>query len=184
MEALRAAMADAWRWVRANRVPLAVLGGSLALVAVFLLLFYAPPAAWIGRPQPIPFSHRLHAGVKAIACQYCHPYVESSNHPGLPPVAKCLHCHNYIIANHWWIREEHRYFNTGTPTPWKKVNYLAEHVLFNHQRHIRFGLECQNCHERIETMDRLKGKHFYMGFCIDCHTQKKVNLSCWLACHS
>ena len=36
---------------------------------------------------------------------------------------------NYIIANHWWIQEEHKYFDTGTPTPWVKANFLAEHVL-------------------------------------------------------
>jgi hypothetical protein len=110
--------------------------------------------------------------------------VGHSNHPGLPPVEKCLHCHNYIIANHWWIQEEHRYFNTQTPTPWVKVNFLAEHVLFNHQRHIRFGIECQACHGVVEAQDRIKGKHFKMGFCINCHEEKKVNLGCWLACHS
>ena len=138
----------------------------------------------IGPEQPIPFSHRLHSGVKAIQCKYCHPYVGHSNHPGLPPVEKCLHCHNYIIANHWWIQKEHEYYNTNTPTPWVKANFLAEHVLFNHQRHIRYNLECVECHGQMETMDRVKGKHFKMGFCINCHEEKKVNLGCWLACHS
>jgi hypothetical protein len=33
-------------------------------------------------------------------------------------------------------------------------------------------------------MDRLKSKRFYMGFCIECHRERKVNLGCWLACHS
>jgi hypothetical protein len=23
-----------------------------------------------------------------------------------------------------------------------------------------------------------------MGFCVDCHRQKKANLGCWLACHN
>jgi hypothetical protein len=167
-----------------NRIPIFWTLAAAALVVGFLVFFYAPPQSMIGPEQPIPFSHRLHAGHKAIQCQFCHPYVGRSNHPGLPPVEKCLYCHNYIIANHWWIKEEHRYFDTGTPTPWVKANFLPEHVLFNHQRHIRYGIECQACHDQVEAQDRIKGKHFKMGFCINCHQEKKVNLGCWLACHS
>ena len=161
-----------------------LLGCCFLLVALFLYFFYIPPATDIGAEQPIPFSHRIHAGVKEIQCAYCHPYVARSNHPGLPPVEKCLHCHKYIIVKHPWIEEEHRYYNTKTPTPWKKVNYLAEHVLFNHQRHINSEIECRECHGAVETMDRIKGTQFQMGFCINCHQQKKANLGCWLACHS
>ena len=161
-----------------------LLGCCFLLVALFLYFFYIPPATDIGPEQPIPFSHRIHAGVKEIQCAYCHPYVARSNHPGLPPVEKCLHCHQYIIIKHPWIEEEHRYYNTKTPTPWKKVNDLAEHVLFNHQRHINSDIECRECHGAVETMDRIKGTQFKMGFCINCHQQKKANLGCWLACHS
>ena len=35
-----------------------------------------------------------------------------------------------------------------------------------------------------KTMDRIKGKRFKMGFCVDCHKSKGANLDCWLACHS
>ena len=178
------AFAESVERIWQNRGPMAWVSLCVALVLGFLFFFYASPATRVGAEQPIPFSHRLHAGHKAIECQYCHSYVGRSIHPGLPPVEKCLYCHNYIIANHWWIQEEHRYFNTQTPTPWVKANFLAEHVLFNHQRHIRFGIECQACHGVVEAQDRIKGKHFKMGFCIDCHEQKKVNLGCWLACHS
>jgi hypothetical protein len=173
------------------RVPLAKNKGiifltfcSAVLVLGFLFYFYKPPATEIGVAQPIPFSHRVHVGVKTIQCQYCHPYVGRSIHPGLPPVEKCLHCHNYIIARHPQILKEHRYYNTGTPTPWKKANYLSEHVLFNHQRHIRKEVACKECHGAVETMDRIRGKFFYMQFCINCHEERKVNLGCWLACHS
>jgi hypothetical protein len=171
-------------WLYDNRAAIFWTLAASLLVAGFLVFFYAPPQSFIGPEQPIPFSHRLHAGHKAIQCQFCHPYVGRSNHPGLPPVEKCLYCHNYIIANHWWIQEEHRYYDTKTPTPWVKANFLPEHVLFNHQRHIRFGIECQACHDKVEAQDRIKGKHFKMGFCIDCHQRKEVNLGCWLACHS
>jgi hypothetical protein len=152
-------------------------------VILFLYFFYVYKTN-IGPEQPIPFSHQVHAGVKNIQCQFCHPYVGRSIHPGLPPVEKCLYCHKYIIAEHPEIKKEHHYFNTKTPTPWRKANYLPEHVLFNHQRHIRKEIGCQECHGRVETMDRIKGKRFMMGFCVECHQKKKANLDCWLACHS
>ena len=161
-----------------------ITGGCLTLTGAFLYLFYAHGSVTMGPEQPIPFSHQIHVGVKEIQCLYCHPYVNYSNHPGLPPVKKCLHCHKYIIANHPWIRKEHDYYNSNTPTPWKKVNYVAEHVLFNHQRHINSNIACQNCHGAVETMHRLKRNKFKMGFCIQCHQEKGANMDCWLACHS
>ncbi len=167
-----------------NWVPLAWTGLCVLLVLGFVYFFYASPATRIGPEQPIPFSHRVHAGVKAIQCQFCHPYVGRSIHPGLPPVEKCLYCHKYVIANHPWIQKEHEFFNTQTPTPWKKAFYLPEHVLFNHERHIKKEIECHNCHGKIETMDRIRGQRFKMGFCLECHQQKEANVGCWLACHS
>ncbi len=176
--------ANAAHSLRQNLKPLALAGGTIALGGLFLYLFYWTPGMNIGPEQPIPFSHRVHAGVKNIQCQYCHPYVARSTFPGIPPVEKCLHCHKYIITKHPQILKEHHYFNTNTPTPWRKVNYIPEYVLFNHQRHIRKEILCQQCHGAVETMDRIKGKRFYMGFCISCHREKKANLGCWLACHS
>ena len=167
-----------------NKKPVLVTALCALLVLAFLWLFYAPPAADIGPEQPIPFSHRLHAGVKDIQCRFCHPYVARSLHPGIPPVEKCLYCHNYIIAKHPQILKEHKYFNTNTPTPWVKAYYLPEHVLFNHQRHIKKDIACEQCHGAVKTMDRIKGVRFEMGFCVECHREKKANLDCWLACHS
>ncbi|RTZ95375.1 MAG: cytochrome c family protein [Deltaproteobacteria bacterium] len=160
------------------------MGLIFVFVAGFLIFFYIPPAADIGAAQPIAFSHRVHAGIKNIQCQFCHSYVGRSSFPGIPPVEKCLYCHKYVIANHPEIQKEHMYFNTKTPTPWKKVFYLPEHVFFNHQRHIKKDIACQECHGPVETMDRLKGKKFKMGFCITCHKARGANLDCWLACHN
>ncbi len=163
---------------------LLVVGITALFILLFLFLFYGGPSRAFGPEQPIPFSHNVHSGVKQIQCQYCHPYVAYSNWPGLPPVEKCLHCHNYIIAKHPWIQKEHQYFDTNTPTPWKKVNYVAEHVLFNHQRHINRNLSCQECHGQVQNLHRLPHKHWYMEDCITCHRRMNANMDCWLACHS
>ena len=170
--------------IKMNMGPLILVACCILSVLAFLYLFYVSPATDIGPEQPIPFSHRLHSGVKEIQCMFCHSYVGRSKHPGIPPVEKCLYCHKYIIPQHPEIQKEHRYFDTKTPTPWRKVNYLPEHVLFNHQRHIKKEIACRECHGDVESMDRIKGVRFEMGFCIECHKKKEANLDCWLACHN
>jgi hypothetical protein len=167
-----------------NRVALMWTGLAILLSLGFVYFYYASPATRIGPEQPIPFSHRVHAGVKAIPCEFCHPYVGRSTFPGLPPVEKCLYCHKYIIANFPWIQKEHHYYNTNTPTPWKKTVYIPEFVFFRHIRHIKRDIKCQHCHGEIQTMDRIPAKKFQMGFCVDCHKQNKAKLGCWLACHN
>lgn len=48
--------------------------------------------------QPIPFSHRLHAGELRIDCRYCHAGVETSRSAGLPPADRCMNCHAFVGA--------------------------------------------------------------------------------------
>lgn len=175
---------ELWKVFVLNRVPIFLSSACLLLALLFLLTFYIIPAMSLGPKQPISFSHRVHSGVKQIQCAFCHPYAARSPFPGIPPVEKCLYCHNYIIANHPEIKKEHEYFNTKTPIPWRKANYLPEHVFFNHERHIKKEVDCQECHGQVEAMDRIKGKRFQMGFCIECHREKKANVDCWLACHN
>ena len=90
-----------------NRAVVLLTLGSILFIGAFVWLFWATPHLDIGPEQPIPFSHNVHSGVKQIQCQYCHPYVAYSNFPGMPPVEKCLPCHNYIIKQHPWIQKDH-----------------------------------------------------------------------------
>jgi len=170
--------------LRKNTIIFFLILITTASSAAFIYVFWEWPGRGLGPEQPIAFSHNVHSGVKQIQCQYCHPYVAYSNFPGIPPVEKCLHCHNYIIKKHPQIQKEHKYFNTQTPTPWVKVNYVAEHVLFNHQRHINGKIACQECHGQVQNIQRLPDKEWRMGMCVECHKQKNANIDCWLACHS
>lgn len=167
-----------------NKVQLFTLSSLIILLALFAYFYYAVPHVDAGPVQPIAFSHRLHAGDKQIDCRFCHSYVDRSIHPGIPPVEKCLYCHKFIIPKHPEIKKEHDYFDTKTPTPWKKVFYVPEHVMFNHERHIKKEVQCETCHGDIEGTDRLKRHDFKMGFCIECHRKEKANLDCWLSCHN
>ena len=49
-----------------------------------------PPA------QPVPFSHRHHAGELGIDCRYCHTSVAEGPRAGLPPTHTCMTCHSQI----------------------------------------------------------------------------------------
>jgi len=157
---------------------------AVLLMGLMLYFYYAYPGQGLGPQQPISFSHRVHAGVKAIHCRFCHPYVERSEHAGLPEVEKCFYCHKYIIPTHPEILKEKKYYDNAKPVPWVRIFYVPDFVKFRHEPHLRWGkLECANCHGPVERKDRLQPKGFEMKFCIDCHQQKKAQLDCWLACH-
>ena len=170
--------------LKKNTIPVLLTLITILASAAFIYIFWVWPTQALGPEQPIPFSHNVHSGVKQIQCQYCHPYVAYSNFPGIPPVEKCLYCHNYIIKRHPQIQKEHKYFNTQTSTPWVKVNYIPEHVLFNHQRHINKEVACRECHGEVQDLQRLPYKDWQMGMCLECHKRKNANIGCWLACHS
>ena len=132
--------------------------------------------------QPIAFSHRVHVTDKEIDCFYCHPYGERSMNAGLPSVDKCLGCHDHIIPEHEEILKLKGYKERGENVPWVRVYYNPDHVYFPHFMHLRKALECQQCHGEVETVDTLHQVTFYMGFCIDCHNERKAPLEC-TTCH-
>jgi len=132
--------------------------------------------------QPIAFSHRVHVTDKHIDCYYCHPFGERSMNAGLPSADKCLGCHNYIIPEHEEILKLKAFDDKGEHIPWTRVYYNPDHVYFPHYMHLRQNLRCQQCHGEVEQVDRLNQVTFYMGFCIDCHKERKAPLEC-TTCH-
>lgn len=46
--------------------------------------------------QPIKFSHKTHAGVHKIDCQYCHDGARRSKHSIIPAANTCMNCHSAI----------------------------------------------------------------------------------------
>jgi hypothetical protein len=61
---------------------------------------YAPP-------QPIVFSHQVHAGKMQISCLYCHYGAESSRHAGIPAASVCMNCHRLVTASRASVLEEY-----------------------------------------------------------------------------
>jgi hypothetical protein len=160
------------------------LGLAGVMMLTMLYLFYFYPGRGIGPRQPIYFSHRVHAGVKEIHCRFCHPYADRSQRAGIPEMAKCFYCHQYVIPTHPQIVQERRHYEGKLPVPWVRIYYVPDHVKFNHEPHIRMGIDCTVCHGDVKTMDRLIPVEFRMGFCIGCHKGLGAQVDCWLACHN
>jgi len=71
---------------------LVVLGGYTTVNNAIMLgrqQGYAPE-------QPIKFSHKTHAGLQKIDCQYCHDGARRSKHSVIPAANTCMNCHRAI----------------------------------------------------------------------------------------
>ena len=120
--------------------------------------------------QPIPFSHKLHAGTNKIACTYCHSSVEKSAHASVPAVNVCMNCHSIVKTDSPWIKKVWSHFKEGRPIEWLRVHELPDHAYFNHKRHVSKGVSCQTCHGDVANMEKVYQKSpLTMGWCIDCH---------------
>jgi cytochrome c551/c552 len=154
--------------------------------------------------QPIYYSHKVHAGINQINCQYCHSAAEKGKHSMIPSVNVCMNCHKAI--NEYTGAEEHpliaengkkidgtaeiaklydaagwdpiarKYTKEPKPIEWIKIHNLPDHVNFSHQTHVKNGkVDCQRCHGPIQEMDEVyQFSSLSMGTCINCHREQKV----------
>ena len=79
-------------------------GFVLPVVATAGIWYYGSPKYTdVGyRPiQPVPYSHKLHAGDLGLDCRYCHASVEVSAVANIPPTQ--------TVAESIWINTEMRY---------------------------------------------------------------------------
>ncbi len=121
-------------------------------------------------PQPIPFSHAIHAGEIGLDCRYCHAGVERDAAAGMPTGETCLGCHSQV----WNVSAQFAPLATalalGTPVGWRSVHRLPDHVRFHHGAHVAAGLGCGSCHGDVAGMPRtVKVETLSMGWCLDCH---------------
>lgn len=120
--------------------------------------------------QPLPFSHKLHAGEYKIDCLYCHAGVEVSHHSPIPSLEVCMNCHRVIKTESPWIKKLQEAYVEGKSIPWQKVHLLPDFVKFSHYPHILAGKECRTCHGPVEEMEKVyQFKSLSMGFCVNCH---------------
>lgn len=125
-----------------------------------------------GPLQPIPFNHRFHTQELLMQCEYCHGGTENSAIAVMPAVDLCMGCHRIVGANLEPIQRLRGYYDQGQPVPWERVYKVPEFVQFPHRAHIRSQIDCEECHGKVEEMDRVyKFATLKMGWCLDCHWQ-------------
>ena len=178
---------------------------KLVFVVVLLFIGFLSTAGWntmwnVGvhegyQPvQPIKFSHQLHAGINQIDCQYCHYGAATSKNASIPSVNICMNCHNYVQATEKYngdISPEilkiykaldydpdtREYGDKPKPIEWIRIHNLPDFAYFNHSQHVTVaGIECQQCHGPIETMEEVyQYSPLTMKWCIECHKETEVD---------
>jgi hypothetical protein len=132
--------------------------------------------------QPIKFSHAVHAGQNGTDCIYCHSSAPYSKIAGIPPENVCMNCHlmvrNGTRSGATEIAKIISAFEAKKPIEWIRVYNLPDHVFFSHAQHISVGeVKCQECHGKVEEMNVIKQVgDLSMGWCINCHRTKKINI--------
>jgi hypothetical protein len=122
------------------------------------------------RPQPVPFSHKHHAGELGLDCRYCHSSVEVSSSAGMPPTQTCMTCHSQIWTNAAILEPVRASYRDSTPISWTRVNALPDFVYFNHSIHVAKGVGCTTCHGPIAEMNiTWRAESLYMRWCLECH---------------
>lgn len=127
--------------------------------------------------QPIPFSHKLHAGYYEIDCKYCHTGVEKSKNANIPSANICMNCHNSIRTTSPNMQKIYESIEKDEPIQWVRVHNLPDLAYFNHSQHVKVaGLDCENCHGEIKEMEVVQQHSLLtMGWCIDCHRETEIN---------
>ncbi len=179
--------------------PVIFLTGGISAIGIILIFnFYFTDAhlsVGYQPDQPIPFSHRLHAGELGIDCRYCHVNVEKSPHASVPPSDVCMNCHSQLkkdspqlkplfdLYQQYLSKEvivagkketpvvekvENEHYQH--PLPWVRIHNIPDYAYFDHSAHINANVGCVECHGRIDQMIKVKQeKPLTMFWCLDCH---------------
>jgi menaquinone reductase, multiheme cytochrome c subunit len=156
-------------------VILLVAAGAISLSAY---LFH-PGRADVGyQPvQPVPYSHKLHAGNLGMDCRYCHSTVDVSSYAAVPATETCMNCHSRVKTDSEQLQFVRESYATGNPIPWVRIHKLPDYVYFSHQAHLGAGVSCVSCHGRVDQMAEVRQvKPLSMAWCLECHRDPAPNL--------
>jgi hypothetical protein len=129
--------------------------------------------------QPIPFSHKVHAGTMKIQCQMCHANPAPGELMRIAASLVCMQCHSTIKPDSPAIRKLAKAVKTGQEIPWVRVYEIPSYVGFSHKPHLEAGTACESCHGLAASRDRLfREGDVSMGGCVECHQAKKVSIDC------
>jgi hypothetical protein len=148
----------------------ATVGGGVLTGAIWY--YAAPDNLQVGYApeQPVPYSHRLHAGELEMDCRYCHANVERSHEAMVPPTQTCMGCHAQVHPDSERLAPVRESFETGESVEWVRVHQVPDTVFFDHSVHLAAGVGCVSCHGRVDQMEVVQvDQPISMGWCLDCH---------------
>lgn len=149
---------------------------------LLLLLCAAMALAQTPVTQPIPFSHKQHAGA-SLKCNDCHTTPDAGEVVTFPTTAKCMICHRAIKTDSPAIKDLTRFATSKQEVPWARVYQIPSFVYFSHKVHLDSGAACETCHGPVAQRDQLaKETDLSMGACMTCHSSHKATLDC-AGCH-
>src|SRR5262245_54034657 len=90
----------------------------------------SPPPA-----QPIPFSHKTHAGQQGLKCLSCHTNPAPGEKMTLPATSRCMACHEEIAVDNPGIKKLAEYHQSKEPVPWVRIYRNPDWVWFSHRAH-------------------------------------------------
>ena len=156
---------------------LSIYGGVFIIALLGAALYGIELSPWytdqhVARQQPVPFSHKHHAGELGIDCRYCHTSVEKSSFAGLPPTQTCMTCHSRIWTNASMLEPVRASYRDDKSLAWTRVNALPDFVYFDHSIHVNKGVGCTTCHGPIAEMPLTwSAGTLYMQWCLECHRE-------------
>jgi len=165
-------------WLRIFMIGAALLASGAIVLPIGLARSSWVTGANIHPPaQPVPFSHRHHAGQLGIDCRYCHTSVADGPRAGLPPTHTCMTCHSQVWTSAPMLAPVRASLAENRSLNWNRVALLPEYVYFRHDIHVAKGVGCSECHGRVDTMAlTYRAKVLTMDFCLDCHRDPAQHL--------
>jgi hypothetical protein len=147
------------------------------LAALTIGAVAAPPQ------QPIPFSHKAHAGDLKLPCKMCHPNPDRGEAMRIAATSVCMQCHAAIKADSPAIQKLATFDKSGRGVPWVRVYQVPGYVFFSHRSHLNARNTCDDCHGPVAEREQIeKERNISMGACMECHRLKKASIDCTF-CH-
>lgn len=154
---------------------------KLLLLAMFWFQQGPGPAPAPPPPptQPVPYSHKVHAGDLKLPCKTCHTNPDPGEVMGLPAVSTCMGCHTAIKTDSPHIQKLAAFAKNQRPLPWVRVYQIPSFVYFSHKAHAEAGAKCETCHGPVKEREVIRlESNITMGGCMKCHEQHNASNDC------
>ncbi|MDH3496011.1 MAG: cytochrome c family protein [Gemmatimonadota bacterium] len=165
-----------------RRLLIPVLGIVLVVAVLVPVIARGGPRV----PQPVAFNHRKHTQDLGLACDFCHRYVRTGAHSGLPDASTCSLCHSSPQGTSAEAARVTELLAAGDSLHFNKLFRMPDHVFYTHRRHVAIAdLACATCHGDIDQTERPPPRALVtidMAFCVSCHKAEGATLDC-NACH-